>query len=168
MATFNLIQTITVGSGGAASIDFTSIPQGYKDLKVLFSGRSEQNVFSFRFTFNNDTTDYSTRVLIGDGSTAASDNNGDTTFLRAYAMNPSTYTADVFNNAEIYIPNYSGSFAKTAQILAVNENNATESYMVIGAGRWNDTAAITSLKIFQSGADIAEFSSASLYGIKNT
>lgn len=167
MATFKLISTITVGSGGTAEIDFTSIPQGYKDLKVLFSGRSEQNVYSFRFTFNNNTSNYSTRVLIGDGSTAASDNNGDTTFLRVYAINPSTYSANVFNNAEIYIPNYSGSLAKTAQILAVTENNATESYMVIGAGRWNDTAAITSLKIFQSGADIAEFSSASLYGIKN-
>lgn len=167
MATFKLISTTTVGSGGTAEIDFTNIPQGYKDLKVLFSGRSESTTQSFRFTFNNNTSNYSTRALVGDGSTTASDNNGDTTFLRVYAINPSTYSANVFNNAEIYIPNYSGSLAKTAQILAVTENNATESYMIIGAGRWNDTAAITSLKIFVSGADIAEFSSASLYGIKN-
>jgi len=30
--THKLIQTITVGSGGAVSIEFTSIPQGYTDL----------------------------------------------------------------------------------------------------------------------------------------
>jgi len=33
--TLKKIQTVTVGSGGAASIEFTSIPQTYTDLKLV-------------------------------------------------------------------------------------------------------------------------------------
>ena len=40
--TFKKIQTVTVGSGGAASIDFTSIPQTYTDLKIVLSARTNR------------------------------------------------------------------------------------------------------------------------------
>ena len=49
--THNLISTITVGSGGAASIDFTSIPQTYTDLLVKISLRA---VFSLRTKLDFD------------------------------------------------------------------------------------------------------------------
>jgi hypothetical protein len=38
--TFELITSSTVGSGGAASITFTAIPQTYTDLKILYSTRN--------------------------------------------------------------------------------------------------------------------------------
>jgi hypothetical protein len=37
--TYDLISSVTVGSGGAANIEFTSIPATYTDLVVLFSGQ---------------------------------------------------------------------------------------------------------------------------------
>jgi hypothetical protein len=44
MAAYNLIATTTVGSGGAASIDFTGIPQTYTDLFLVSSLRSNAAV----------------------------------------------------------------------------------------------------------------------------
>ena len=34
---FKALSTVTVGAGGAASIDFTSIPSTYTDLQILCS-----------------------------------------------------------------------------------------------------------------------------------
>jgi hypothetical protein len=41
-ATYKLIETVTVGSGGAANIEFTSIPQTYTDLKLVISGKNDK------------------------------------------------------------------------------------------------------------------------------
>ena len=43
MATYTLISSVTVGAGGASSIDFTSIPSTYTDLLVKISARSTLN-----------------------------------------------------------------------------------------------------------------------------
>ena len=75
MATHNLIQTVTVGAGGTAAINFTSIPQTYTDLIVYVSGRYD-NAVSFNagaLRFNNDSgNNYSYRVLRGNGSSVDS------------------------------------------------------------------------------------------------
>lgn len=70
--TYQIIQTVTVGAGGAASIDFSSIPQTYTDLKILLSGRTNANDGSSGqwtyINFNGATTNNSVRVLYGAGS----------------------------------------------------------------------------------------------------
>ena len=47
--TYKAISTVTVGSGGAASITFSSIPATYTDLVLKISGRhdtsSDQGIF---------------------------------------------------------------------------------------------------------------------------
>jgi len=65
--THKLIQTITVGSGGAASIDFTSIPATYTDLIFYFSTRST-DLQNLVIKFNNTSTTYTVRHLDGDGT----------------------------------------------------------------------------------------------------
>ena len=75
------IETVTVGSGGAASIEFTNIPQTYTDLMILYSSRSAGNVtgsWSCKWSFNGATTSYTTRGLFGDGSSASSSSTSDT------------------------------------------------------------------------------------------
>ena len=59
--TFSAIATVTVGSGGTANIEFTSIPSTYTDLKLMLSGRTSNND-SLHYgpnyiTFNNDTSE---------------------------------------------------------------------------------------------------------------
>ena len=51
---------------------------------------------------------------------------------------------------------------------AVVENNATESFQSFTAGLWSSTDAITQITLILSGGNVVQYSSASLYGIKNS
>jgi len=161
------ISTVTVGAGGAASIDFTSIPGTYTDLMIVLSGRSNATDVSggqsVRMRFNGTTTTYTSRILYGNGSSAASYSPAGW----AGQVVPSNYTANVFSNCSIYIPNYAGSTAKSWSVDSVSENNATTDYLEIIAGLWNGTSAITSIALtIESGsASFQQYSSATLYGV---
>jgi hypothetical protein len=159
------IQTVTVGSGGAANIEFTNIPQTYTDLKIVMSGRIVSGTDgTLTPSFNNSTANFSYRRLIGDGASASS--YADTTNSIGY-VERSDFTASTFSNTEIYIPNYTGSTNKSFSVESVMENNATTSYAGMWAGLWSNTAAITSVKL--SGvANLAQHSTATLYGISRT
>ena len=166
--TYKKIASSTVGAGGAASIEFTSIPGTYTDLVVLFSLRSAGNVtssWSARITLNSDTTDgnYSRRNVGGDGSAATSSGASD---RFAGHLNNSTATASTFGNGSIYLPNYAGSTNKSYSSDTVAENNATAGFDMLLAGLRSNTAAITTLKLDDfNGNNLAQYSSATLYGI---
>jgi hypothetical protein len=173
--TFVAIATTTVGSGGASSIDFTSIPGTYTDLVVKFSVRNTGNNAGIAFRFNSDTgANYSYKVLYGTGASALSFSQtvaaGYNTYLFAYTT-PSSATASTFGNGEIYIPNYAGSTNKSSSIDSVSEDNATTAYQSMTAGLWSNTAAITSIKLLSdpggASSNFAQYSTATLYGIKN-
>jgi hypothetical protein len=164
-----LVSTVTVGSGGAASIDFTSIPASATDLVIFVSmkiTKASGNPDALEIRFNGDTaSNYDTRWMEGAGSgTPVSATTGATSriYVERGAM-PSWYTANTFGNAVIYIPNYAGSTAKSVSADAVTENNATASYQTIAAGRWSGTAAINAIKIYSGSSSITEYSTASLY-----
>ena len=101
--------TVTVGSGGASSIDFTSIPQTYTDLLLKVSARSVGSTGEIRLEFNGVTTGYSGRYIQGNGSTATSGVEGATHSLYLGENAYSTYTSNVFTSGEFYIPNYTSS-----------------------------------------------------------
>ncbi len=172
MAAYNLIATTTVGSGGAASIDFTSIPQTYTDLLLVMSMRtSRASVADYAaVSFNSSTSSFSLRVLSGDGSaasTASYTSSPDSRIAGQVVGNSST--ASVFSNGSLYIPNYTSSNYKSYSSDATRENNTSGNEMGFGAGLWSNTAAITSIGITSWGsATIQQYSSASLYGIKNS
>jgi len=167
--TYTLISSVTVGSGGAASIDFTSIPSTYTDLLVSMSLRSAGTGVSTRYasvTFNSNTSSYTYRRLYGNGSNAGSDNGS----LRIIGtINGSTTTANTFSNLQLYIPNYAGSNNKSYSCESAEENNATGAELDMIAGLWSNTAAITSIKLEsdQGSFNFAQYSTAYLYGISN-
>lgn len=159
-----LISTITVGSGGAASIDFTSIPQTGTDLYAVYSLRDTDasTVINLTVSFNGSFANHSWRYLRGDGSTAAS--NG-STGSSDYARIPgSTATSNTFGNGSLYIPNYTGSTNKSLSFDSVAENNATSAWQQITAGLWSNTAAITRIT-FSGWTALAAGSTVSLYTI---
>ena len=168
--TYTLIQSVTVGSGGTASIEFGSIPQTYTDLLVVTSIKgvrpgSTNSLIIVRF--NGSTTSFTNRNLFGNGSSVVSQTN--TATLDFLGNGPSA-TASVFGSASIYIPNYTSSNYKSSSVDAVTENNATSAYQLFNAGLWSNTAAITSIEIAVAGdaTSIVQYSSASLYGIKSS
>jgi hypothetical protein len=165
--TFKKIQTVTVGSGGAASIDFTSIPQTFTDLKIVMSLRSTGTGVSTRYaavSFNSNTSNYTYRRLYGNGSSTGSDNGS----LRIIGTIPgSTVTASVFGSIELYVPNYTSANNKSYSCDSVEENNATGAEQDLIAGLWSNTAAITSVTLTSDVGNFAEYSSATLYGVIN-
>jgi len=161
-----LIEHIEVGSGGAASIEFTSIPATYTDLILYFSLRDGGTTDPVtRVQFNSDTgSNYSYRLLFGTGSSASYFTQTTTSLFAGNHPN-SGYTADTFGNGSLYIPNYTQSSVKSASIDEVAENNATTSWQQISANLWNDTSSITSIKIYPVTSSWVQYSSATLYGI---
>jgi hypothetical protein len=159
------IQTVTVGAGGAASIDFTNIPQTYTDLHLLVSLREESSTSAVAFIkFNNATANRSERYIQGNGSSATS---GTTSVLQFIVCQPSD-TASTFGNASIYIPNYTSSNFKSVSSDSVSENNATSAFSRLVAGLWADTSAINQITITTDTGDVAQYSTATLYGVSNT
>lgn len=164
MATYTEIASVTVGSGGAASMSFSSIPSTYTDLKIVVSARNSGADNTAALSFNGSTSNFSSKVLYGSGSSAAS--LSDTTST-VYSMEvSSSYTSSTFSNAEIYIPNYAGSTYKSFSLDSTTENNATVSYAILQAGLWSQTAAITSIGIACNSGNFVQYSTAYLYGIK--
>jgi hypothetical protein len=166
--TYEAIATVTVGSGGAASIDFTSIPATYTDLIIKYSARSNRNDVGddVKLQFNGVTTGYSNRRLYGYStgvtSDAASGNEG------GWAT-AATATANTFSNDEIYIPNYTSSNQKSFSVDGVAENNSSNSAQVLVASLSTTTSAISSLAIIPvNGSLFVQYSTATLYGIKNS
>jgi len=164
--TYVAIATTTVDSGGAANIEFTSIPQTYTDLLVKFSLRTAiSNTYEeIRVRFNSNTSSYSQRVLYGTGSIAGSASNSD---IQYFIVNGDTATANTFGNGEVYIPNYAGSNYKSFMGDTVQENNSSTAYIYANAALWSNTSAITSVKLDPAN-NFKQYSTATLYGIKNT
>jgi hypothetical protein len=165
--TFELIASSTVGSGGAASIDFTSIPSTFTDLCIKVSARSAASSVNpgLIIKFNGSSTGFTGRNVYGNGSAAASysDTSGEIGVLAG-----NNATASTFGNAEIYIPNYAGSTNKSFSVDSVNENNATSASQFLYANLWSNTSAITSITLLSGGAvNLLQHSTAYLYGVKN-
>lgn len=165
--TYYLIGSATAGSGGTASFDFTGIPNTYTDLCIKVSGRgtvSSTGDNSF-IRFNNSSTGYSYRFLYGQGSGTAGSSSGSD--YPSFLMPAGTATANTFGNAEVYISDYASSNYKPYSVDTVMENNTTLSYLEFWAHLWRNTSAITSVKL-TCGANFAQYSTAYLYGIKNS
>jgi hypothetical protein len=159
------LATTTVGAGGVASVTFSSIPQVYTDLKVVVSARSASTSgTNVAITFNGSSSSLNMILLYGSGSAAAS--LTDSTKI-AWEQDISTYTANTFGNAEAYIPNYTGSNYKSVGFDAVSENNATLAYAELGAGLWSNTSPITSITLTSSSANFVQYSTFTLFGVRN-
>jgi len=163
------IASVTVGSGGASSIDFTSIPSTYTDLCVKMSARNASGTDTVRVRFNNTTSTYSNLVIRGTGTAAESYSgtgwvNPQDCFNIAYTVS----NASVFSNIEFYVPNYAGSTNKSISADTVQENNTTGAFSILFAGLWSSTAAINQINLYGANYNFAEYTTATLYGIKNS
>ena len=166
--TYNLISSVTVGSGGAATIDFTSIPQTYTDLLILVSGRSNTaNVGDYLLlNFNNSSANLSSFTLGAFGPSSTFSGSEASLFINI--LPAANATANIFGNNSIYLPNYTSSQNKSGSIEGGFENNSTSSwFLMMTAGLWSQTAAITSIKLDLLDGNFIQNSTAYLYGISN-
>jgi hypothetical protein len=168
--TYIAIATVTVGSGGASTIEFTSIPNTFTDLSVLLSTRSTDTGLrtDIKMTFNGSRSSYSGKeIRNADGTVSSTTSN--TTYVDMWRINGTSTTASTFTNHSLYIPNYASSNNKSFSIDDVLENNSTSSYYLgFAAGLWSNSSAINQITFTCGSGNFAQYSTATLYGIKNS
>lgn len=170
LETMTKLASTTVGAGGSATIAFSNIPQGYTDLKVLLSTReSGATVYdSIYVTFNGiGGTAYSTRWLEGTGSITQSSSSTAAAATGFYITTGASATANVFSNVEVHISKYSGSTYKSISADSVGEDSGSTSYQRIVAGLFSNSSPITSMSFTAGTGNFVQFSTATLYGVKN-
>lgn len=166
--THKLIASSIIGSGGAADITFSSIPQTYTDLKLVMSMRSAGNLGGGNTYFDITTVSFngsSSNFLqqqaygIGSGSPIA----GTAATLQIHCPGNGA-TSNTFGNAEMYITNYTLSANKLINVSLVTENNAANAINMAVAGLWSQSAAINSITLTMYGGNIEQHSTFQLYG----
>ena len=173
--TYKAINTVTVGSGGAASISFTGIPANYTDLNLLVTARNEGNAGGFFLRFNSDSgNNYSYLRITGDALGVATFSSSLNVAQIFNNQDPSTFTANSYSNNSIYIHRYAGTtYAKSMDIdgvVSINGGNYGSNFggIMMNAAYWNNTSAITTITLTtESGTDFEQYTKATLYGILN-
>ena len=160
---YESIATVTVGSGGASSVSFTSIPSTYTHLQIRGIARSGTTIESYVVQFNSDTgSNYSWHQLIGDGATASASGSASQTLMVTAIFNNSTST---FGGSIIDILDYANTNKyKTVRTLSGYDANGS-GYVTLRSGSWQSTNAITSIVLT---AGFAQYSQFALYGIKGS
>lgn len=167
--TFELINSYAVSSP-VSFIDFTSIPSSYTDLCLQISARSSRTggVISASITMelNNSTSSFTSRNIEGAGSGTPSSTAGSTNYFGIATTESST--SNTFTSLQIYIPSYASSNYKTISVDNAHENNGTAAYAYLWAGLWSNTSAINQITLKVPGFNFVQYSTAYLYGIKNS
>lgn len=178
--TYEAIATTTVGSGGASSIDFQSIPSTYTNLSILVSARGSSydgtSTNQLFLRFNNNSSSYSTRQISAATGSVGSGTNpyGVTSAIWCGEMPSVNQTASTFGNTLIYIPNYTSSNNKSLSVDNVSETNGTADYtfsVALTAGLWSNTSVIDRITLYCKytlDGTFQQYTTATLYGIKNT
>lgn len=165
--TYEAISTVTT-TGTPATIDFTSIPQTYTDLVLVFVNTGVAGVVGVRTRFNNDSSAiYDIRYLYGQNSSVSS-GEYTTTYISTTAVGIHEY-----NESWINIFNYSNTntFTTTLSRL-IGTGDAGSSWSTrdvrtwYDTARWRSTAAVTSINLSPESGNFAVGTIVTLFGIK--
>jgi len=124
--------------------------------------------FTLRFNGTTGGTAYGTTLLYGSGSSTTTAQNLNAAQIDYGFQDGAGATANTFGNAEIYIPNYSGTtYNKSLSLDQAQENNTSAAYLGFIAGQYASTSAITQIGIYSSAGNFVANSTVYLYGVKN-
>jgi len=175
---FQSIATVSVGSGGAANVEFTSIPATYTHLQVRGIARANRATYgadTMRLTFNSDTgTNYASHRLLGDGSTAYANASTTQSYIQfgdSVGTNNGPGAGNVGVSVVDILDYANTNKYKTVRVLAGVDVNGTVAGFggVVGltSGLWQSTSAITSIKlVVETGINFLQYTTFALYGIK--
>ena len=167
--TYELITSNTVGAGGVAQVDFTSIPQTYTDLLIKTSVNNGANLDLILMRFNsNSSSIYTQLVLRGTGTNLNTYTDTGWSAATSFGLSYTGDSTNVFSNNEYYIPNYTGSNYKSISNDSAHEANSSTAYLIFYSGLFSDTTPITSINLISSGSNFGQYSTFYLYGISNS
>lgn len=156
-ATYTPIASITLGAN-ATSVTFSSIPQTYTDLIVIFNGRTDGDE-NTNLQFNSDTgNNYSVTALYGNGSTVTSNRQSN---VGSIGLGGISSGSDEQGTVIVQIMNYANT--TTNKTVISRANNST--YVQLRAGTRRNTEAITAITIKADSTTFLSGATFDLYGI---
>jgi hypothetical protein len=166
---YDSIATVTVGSGGAATITFSSIPATYTHLQIRGISKTDRadDNDNVKMQFNGDTaSNYSHHVLLGTGSGVVAAANANASSILTIA-GAAANVASVFGSGVIDILDYKDTNKyKTVRTFSGYESGST-GFVALQSGNWRSTSAITSITLAPNiGSNFNQYSQFALYGIK--
>ena len=172
---FESIATVTVGSGGAANVEFTSIPATYTHLQIRAIHKitnTGNDSVSYNLQFNSDTaSNYSNHRLSGNGSSASANAGASQSQINLGGINTTfTGTSGMFGVSVIDILEYANTnIYKTTRCLNGWDTNAVDTQNIgLGSGNWRSTSAVSTIKLYPGGGNtLSQYSSFALYGKKS-
>jgi hypothetical protein len=153
--TYTLIDSVTLGSS-AASVTFSSISQDFGDLVLVIQGRISENYWNLTYQLNNDTGSNYSSVSMGATSSPISQTDTGTVALTGIMGIEQSGTI-------IQFMDYS---ATDKHKTSLNRGNS-DVYLMAGATRWANNAAITTIKMsVLQGRTYSSGTTFYLYGIE--
>ena len=167
---YESISTVTVGSSGAGTVDFTNISSNYTHLQLRGICRSSYlgNSDYIKLRFNNDYgSNYSDHYVRGDGTSATA---GAYTSINTIYIDPISASNLSSGNFGVFVMDIfdystSGQKYKTTRTLCGYDANGS-GIVNLYSGLWQNTNAITSISLSTNYGNIAQYSSFALYGVK--
>jgi len=170
---FESIATVSVGSAGAATADFTNIPSTYTHLQIRGIARASTtgNRDNLYIRFNGDDgSNYFWHNIAGTGSDPlGSENSGG---LVSYGRLGNSVVPQDDAGANIYgvtvtdILDYGNTNKyKTVRALSGQDQNTTTGRLFFASTLWQEYEAITSISL-SSGSNFKQYTTFALYGIR--
>jgi hypothetical protein len=168
---YESISTTTVGSGGTATITFSSIPATYTHLQLRCLVRTDRGSARdyFRLRFNSDTaTNYSAHYLIGNGASASASQATNAGAIDMGLAATTAQASSIFGVTILDILDYANTNKyKTTRDLSGVDSNDTEGKIEFQSGSWRSTAAVSTITLISgTGSNFVQYSSFALYGIR--
>jgi len=172
--TYESISTAIVDSSGAASVEFSNIPQNYTHLQIRGITRctkADTGAENVVMAFNSDTTytNYRTHYLQGSGAVAeAGDLQVSAFYSNAGLTISDNATASIYSAIIIDILDYSKTNKNTTvRVLTGIDVNGSGGLTRLASSVWLNTSAITSISLNpRSAGNFKQYSSFALYGIR--
>jgi hypothetical protein len=167
---YESIATVTVGSGGAANVEFTSIPSTYTHLQIRAISRSTASTTNtgVKATFNSASTNYyALHQLYGDGSSAIAGANPASSYIVTGHQTGASASSNIFGTMVMDVLDYANTNKnKTVRTFTGYDANGS-GLILFRSSLWMNTNAITSISFSSEAAgNIAQYSHFALYGIK--
>jgi hypothetical protein len=169
---YESISTVTVGSGGSATVEFTSIPATYTHLQIrclLKATNAGTDTTNLNITINSGTQNVRSHSIRGTGALVGAPINAG--FYYTIIVPSTTGYANIFNSAIIDILDYANT-NKNKTFRGIGGFDANGSGVIsLASCLFNTTTAISSIKFETDGGAFtgwAEYSQFALYGIKGS
>jgi hypothetical protein len=168
LETMTKLASTTVDASAPTTVTFSNIPQGYTDLRLVCSSRTNktgQYDDYVQLSFNGTTSLQTAKLIYAVNGTSV----GSQTISSIYSPTSADgASSSIFGSTDFVISNYSSSKYKTITTEGIGENNASGAVLYFLSGLWSSPAPITSIGMFpQSGSTWKQNSTFTLYGIKN-